>query len=199
MSRRFKTVLAATVLTASTAAADTWVVDKQHSNVNFQIRHLVSKVSGRFTDFQGTIEADSAKPEASSVEFTIKAASIDTSVEARDKDLRSANFFEVEKYPEISFKSTKFVPKGKDQFDVTGKLTIRGVTKDVTLPVSYLGMVKDPWGNEKTGFELGLTLNRKDYGIVWNKALDSGGVLLGDEVTLNITLEAAKKKEATTK
>ena len=199
MSRMFNAVLATALLTASTAAADTWVVDKNHSNVNFQVRHLVSKVSGRFTDFKGTVEANPAKPETSSVEFTITSTSIDTNVADRDKHLRSADFLDVEKYPELSFKSTKVVANGKDQFAVAGPLTIHGVTKEVTLPVTFLGSDKDPWGNERAGFETTLTLNRKDYGMVWNKTLDSGGVLLSDEVAITITIEATKKKEATAK
>jgi polyisoprenoid-binding protein YceI len=130
------------------------------------------------------------------VEFTLKAASIDTSNENRDKDLRGANFFDVEKFPEITFKSTSVKAAGKDRYDVTGTLTMRGVAREVTLPVSFLGFGKDPWGNEKAGFSTDVTLNRKDFGIVWNKALDSGGVLLGDEVWVSINLETAKKKEA---
>lgn len=199
MSRLFKAVLAAAVLTATTVHAESWAVDKNHSNVNFQIRHLMSKVNGRFTDFSGTIDADPAKPDAAAVEFTIKSASIDTGVADRDKHLRSADFFDVEKYPELTFKGTKVTAKGKDQFEVAGKLTIRDVTKDVTLPVSFLGTAKDPWGNDRAGFETTVTLNRKDFGIVWNKALDSGGMLLADEVLVTIALEAPKKKEAAAK
>lgn len=199
MSRLLKAVLAAAVLTATTAHAETWVVDKGHSNVNFQVRHLMSKVNGRFTDFSGTVEADAAKPEAAAVEFTIKSATIDTSNADRDKHLRTADFFDAEKYPEITFKGKKVTAKGKDQFEVAGTLTIRGIAKDVTLPVTFLGTGKDPWGNEKAGFETSVTLNRKDFGMVWNKTLDSGGVLLADEVLVTIALEAAKKKEAAAK
>src|SRR5262249_3020100 len=130
------------------------------------------------------------------VEFTIKAASIDTSNENRDKDLRSANFFDVEKFPEITFKSSKVKSAGKDRYDVTGTLNLHGVAKEVTLPVQFLGYGKDPWGNDRAGFSTDVTLNRKDFGIVWNKNLDSGGLLLGDEVWVSINLETAKKKEA---
>jgi polyisoprenoid-binding protein YceI len=138
--------------------------------------------------------ADAAKPENSSVEFTIKTASIDTNNEGRDKHLRSADFFDAEKFPEITFKSTKVVAKGKDKFDVTGPLTMHGVTKEVTLPVTFLGSQKDPQGNDKAGFEVAATLNRKDFGIVYNRALDAGGFVLGDEVWISINLETAKKK-----
>jgi len=186
----------AALLTQPALAADTYAVDKAHSEVSFQIRHLMAKVRGHFTDFTGTINADAVKPEASTVEFTIKAASISTANEDRDKHLRSADFFDVEKLPEISFKSTKIKLLGKDRYEVTGDFTLHGVTKAITLPVSFLGTAKDPWGNERAGFETTATVNRKDYGIVWNKALDAGSLLLGDEVAISISLESIKKKEA---
>ena len=187
--------LAAALLAASPLlAADTYAVDKGHSEAAFTIKHLVSKVSGRFTEFGGNITLDPAKPEQSSVEFTIKATSINTDNADRDKDLKSANFFDVEKNPEITFKSSKVTPAGKDKFNVDGSLTIRGVSKQVTLPVEFQGFAKDPWGNEKAGFALETTLNRKDYGIVWNKTLDQGGYLLGDDVKIVINLETTKKK-----
>ncbi|HLA79915.1 MAG TPA: YceI family protein [Vicinamibacteria bacterium] len=195
--RKLAFVLAAATLIAQPVlAADTYSVDKTHSDLSFQIRHLVGKVRGSFGDFSGTINADATKPEASTVEFTIKAASIDTANEDRDKHLRSADFFEVEKFPEISFKSTKVKLLGKDRYEVTGDFSMHGVTKPLTLPVSFLGSGKDPWGNERAGFETTTTLNRKDFGIVWNKTLDAGGLVLGDEVSVSITLEALKKKEA---
>ena len=155
----------------------------------------MTKVRGRFTDFAGTIVGDPAKPEAATVEFTVKTASIDTAQENRDKHLRSADFFDAEKFPEITFKSTKIKTAGKDKYDVTGNLTMHGVTKAVTLPVTYLGSV-GTGKDEKFGFEATTTLNRKDFGIVWNKALDTGGYMLGDEVTVTINIEAARKKEA---
>lgn len=195
MIRKLSLTAAAAFLAASPVLADTWIVDKTHSETSFQIRHLMGKVRGHFNDYAGTISADPAKPESASVEFTVKAASIDTADANRDKDLRSANFFDVDKFPEISFKSTKVKPAGKDKYDVTGSLTIHGVTKEVTLPVAFLGSGKDPWGNEKAGFSIDTTINRKDFGMVWNKALDQGGMLLGDDVAISINLEAAKKKE----
>lgn len=196
MIRKLSLTAAAALLAASPVLADTWVIDKSHSEASFQIRHMMSKVRGHFNDYAGTISVDPAKPESASVEFTVKAASIDTANERRDQDLRSANFFDTEKFPEITFQSTKVKAAGKDKYDVTGTLTMRGVAKEVTLPVSVLGFGKDPWGNDKAGFSIDATLNRKDFGIVWNKALDNGGVLLGDEVWVSINLEAAKKKEA---
>ncbi len=194
MLRRF--TLAILFLLASSLsllAADTYTIDKAHSDVSFRIRHFASKVRGRFTDFSGAIEADTAKPETSSVAFTIKAASIDTNNADRDNHLRTEDFFHVAKNPEITFKSSKITPTGKDTFNVTGTLTMRGVSKEITIPVAYLGSVKDPGGNERASFELSTTLNRKDYGINWNKALDVG-MMLGDDVEVTISLETVKKK-----
>jgi len=178
---------------AAMLSAETYVVDKNHSDASFRIRHFASKVRGRFADFEGTINADPAKPEASSVTFTIKTASIDTSQPDRDKHLKSADFFDVEKYPEITFKSSKMTPAGKDKYDVTGTLTMHGVSKEVTLPVTYLGTVKDPRGNERASFEIDTKLNRKDFGMTWNRALDAGGFMLSDDVDVEIALETMKK------
>jgi polyisoprenoid-binding protein YceI len=189
----FATLGAVVLATAAASAADTYTFDKVHSDVGFQIRHLVSKVRGRFTDYDGTIVVDRAKPEASSVELRIKAASIDTGNENRDKDLRSANFFEVDKYPEITFKSTKITPKGGDRYDVTGSLSMHGTSKEVTLSVTFLGFAK-MGPADKAGFETSTTLNRKDYGIVWNRPLDVGGTILGDDVLVSINVEANKKQ-----
>jgi len=195
MSIRSLSVLAAAFLAASPAvAADTYVIDKGHSEALFTIKHMMSRVTGRFSDLAGTINVDAANPAASSVEFTINAASIDTSVADRDKDLRSPNFLDVEKSPTITFKSSKVTSAGKDKFTVEGSLTMHGVAKQVSLPVEFLGYGKDPWGNDKAGFAVETVLNRKDYGLNWNKALDQGGLLLGDDVKVVISLEAAKKK-----
>jgi polyisoprenoid-binding protein YceI len=178
---------------APLSASDTYAIDKNHSSVEFRIRHFASKVSGRFGDFEGSIQADPAKPDASSVSFTIKTASVDTNNGHRDDDLRSPNFFDAAKFPEISFKSSKMTSTGKDQYAVTGTLTMHGVSKEVTLPVTYLGSAKDPRGNEHAGFELNTKLNRKDWGIDWNKTLDSGGLMLSDDVDVTIDLETVKK------
>ncbi|HEV8660454.1 MAG TPA: YceI family protein [Thermoanaerobaculia bacterium] len=196
--KQFRSILVSTLFLATLplfAASETFRIDKQHSSAEFKIRHMVGNVTGRFTDFAGVVNVDRGNPAASSVEFTIQTASIDTSTPDRDKDLRSSNFFDVDRYPTITFKSTKVTPaKTKDTYDVVGDLTIHGVTKRVTLPVAFLGFVKDPWGNERAGFELNTTLDRKDYGIVWNKALDQGGFVLGDDVKISINLETIKKK-----
>ena len=193
--KSFRFLFAAALLViAPLLAAETFKVDKAHSSADFKIRHLMSNVTGRFGDFDATIEIDRGNPAASTVEFTIDAASINTANDNRDKHLRSADFFDVEQYPTIAFKSTKIEPAGKDRYNVTGNLTMRGVTKVVTLPVAFLGFGKDPWGNERAGFEIETTLDRKDYGITWNKALDAGGYLLADDVKVTINLEAVKQK-----
>ncbi len=187
-------VAALATLAALPLRAETFTVDPAHSEVSFQIRHLVSQVRGRFNDFSGTIQLDTKNLAASSVDFHIKATSIDTNVADRDKHLRSADFFDVEKFPEISFKSESIAAAGKDKYNVTGTLTMHGVSKKVTLPVTYLGAIKDPFGGgSRAGFELETTLDRKDYGIIWNKALDSGSVMLGDDVKVAINLETVRK------
>jgi polyisoprenoid-binding protein YceI len=194
---KFRTLAVAALLASATSlfAAETFNVDKSHSEATFQVRHMMSKVSGKFDDFAGKIEVDRTKPGASSVEFTIKTASINTGVGDRDKHLRSADFFDADKYPEITFKSTKIVATTKKNvYAVTGDLTMRGVTKRLTIPVEFNGFGKDPWGNERAGFSLTTIVNRKDYAINWNKALDNGGFLLSDDVTINVNLEAQKAK-----
>jgi len=184
-------------LSASAAlAADTYVVDKAHSEATFQVRHIVTRVRGKFTDFTGTIQVDPAKPEASSVELTVKTASVDTGEPKRDDHLRSPDFFEAAKFPEMTFKSTRVKSVDKDRYEVTGTFTLRGISKELTLPVTFLGFAKDPWGNEKAGFETSVTLNRKDFGMLWNKTLDAGGVFLGDEVYVTVNIEANKQKAA---
>lgn len=196
MSRRLAVALSLLLSASPALAQDTWNVDKGHSEIGFQIRHFVTKVRGRFTDFSGTIVANPAKAEASSVEFAIKATSIDTDNENRDKDLRSSNFFDVEKFPDITFKSSKVKAASKDRYEVTGTLIMHGVSREVTLPVTFLGSVptKDRQGREgaKAGFETSLTINRKDFDITWNRALDNGGAMLGDDVLVQINLETNK-------
>jgi polyisoprenoid-binding protein YceI len=197
-----KTTLIALTMAALAApavrAADTWSIDTAHSEAGFQVRHLVSSVRGSFGKFEGAIVTDAARPGSSSVEFALEVASIDTGVADRDKHLRSADFFDAVQFPRIVFKSTSIKPTGKDTFDVTGNLTMRGVTRQITLPVTFLGSAKDPWGNDKAGFETAITLNRKDYGINWNKALDQGGFLLSDDVKVSISIAAVKQKPTPT-
>jgi len=188
--------LAANLAAESPAPApspEIYAVDKTHSEAVFQVRHLVTKVRGRFTDFEGVIRVDRTRPENSSVVFSIDAASVDTDVAERDTHLKSPDFFDVAKHPRITFVSSRITPRG-DRYDVTGTLTMRGVAHEVTLPVEFLGSARDPWGNERAGFELETKLDRKDYGISFNAALDNGGFLLGDEVRITINIEAIRHK-----
>jgi polyisoprenoid-binding protein YceI len=179
-----------TTSTAPVAAARSFTIDKSHSEVLFQVRHLVTKVRGRFTDFAGTVTFDPARPEQSSITFTIAAASVDTAAPDRDQHLRSDDFFAVETFPALTFVSSRVTKKSDDQYDVSGTLTIRGVAKEVTLPVIHLGEAKDPWGNLRAGFETEITINRKDYGLLWNAALETGGFLVGDEVKVSVSAQA---------
>jgi polyisoprenoid-binding protein YceI len=167
----------------------TYKIDKSHSEVLFQVRHLVTKVRGRFDDFEGTIAFDEGNPGASSVAVTIQATSIDTNEKDRDTHLRSGDFFDVERFPTLTFTSTS-VSGGGESYSVTGDLTIHGVTKQVTLPASFLGHAKDPWGNARVGFEAEITLNRKDFGLNWNAALEAGGFLVGDEIKVTLSAQA---------
>jgi polyisoprenoid-binding protein YceI len=177
-------------------AADTFNVDSSHSNVGFKIRHLISYVTGRFGDFKGSLLLDSADPTRSSATFTIQAASIDTAEPKRDAHLKSPDFFDVAKFPEMTFKSTKIAKVAGDSYKVTGSFTLHGVTREITIPVEFLGIAKDPWGNERAGFSTSFAIDRKDYGIVWNKVLDAGGTFVGDEVVASINLEMVKAKPA---
>ena len=173
---------------------DLYTIDRGHSEVAFRVRHLVTRVRGLFREFDGTIRLDRERPEESSVELRIRAASIDTNLAERDTHLRSADFLDVERHAEITFVSERIRALGQDFYQVTGVLTLRGVSKIVTLAVRPLGFATDPWGNEKAGFEAGLTVNRKDFGIVWNQTLDSGGLILGDNVEIVVNLETVKQR-----
>ena len=177
------------------SALEAWTVDKSHSTATFKVRHLMANMVGQFRTFDAKINLDRAKPENSSVEFTIDAASIDTGNANRDEHLRGADFFDVAKFPAITFKSTSIVAKSASEFAVTGDLTMHGVTRRVTLPVSFLGFGRTARG-EKAGFEIETTVNRKDFGIVWNKNLDDGGLLLGEDVKVSINLELDRKAPA---
>ena len=173
---------------ASAAGGHVYTVDRGHSSVNFRIRHLVSRVDGRFEDFGGTVAYDPAKPEASSVDIVVQAASIDTGHQRRDADLRSENFFDVTKFPTLTFKSVSVKRAAGKNLDVTGDLTMHGVTKRLTIPVEVLGIM--PFrGGLKGGFSTTFTVNRKDFAITWNRAVDQGGMLLGDDVEITVNLE----------
>jgi polyisoprenoid-binding protein YceI len=174
--------------------AATYQIDSEHTTVSFKIRHLFSNVQGDFKQFEGTIQYEPGKPDQASVEAVIQAASIDTNVEQRDKHLRSADFFDVEKFPTITFKSTQLTESSPETGKLEGLLTIHGVEKPVTLDVQMHGAGKDPWGNTRAGFTGTTKINRKDFGLTWNKALESGQVLVGEEVTINLEIEGILNK-----
>ncbi|MGH7897756.1 MAG: YceI family protein [Candidatus Binatia bacterium] len=178
------------VLTAA-AAATTYKIDPDHSSVAFQIRHLFTSVSGRFEKFEGVIRLDEKDPAKTSVEGSIDAASIDTNVARRDNHLRSPDFFDVEKFPKISFRTTSVsdVDTAAKTAKLHGLLTMHGVERPVVLEVAFLGSGKDPAGNTRAGFQASTTINRKDFGLDWNKALEAGGFLVGDEVKITIDAE----------
>jgi len=180
----------------SLAPAATWNIDTTHSNLEFKVRHFFSQVSGTFTDWQGTLEFDPADPTATEIDVTIQATSIDTKNEKRDNHLRSEDFFWVEKNPELSFRSTS-IEKAEDGYKVHGFLNMRGVEKPVILDAEFLGAGPDGWGGTRAGFSATTVVNRKDWGINWNKALDQGGAMLGDDVTITLDLEAVQASQKT--
>jgi polyisoprenoid-binding protein YceI len=172
----------------------TWNIDPSHSAVAFSVRHMVvSKTRGRFTKWSGQLRFDAEDPEISSVEVTIDPASIDTADAQRDAHLRSADFLDVEKFPTASFRSTNVEEVDSGRYRVTGDLTVHGVTKSVTLDVTYEGSGKDPWGGERAGFSGSTSIDRKDFGLRWNQALETGGVLVGDKVEITLEIEALKQ------
>lgn len=181
---------AAVVAPAAASTAITYAADKAHAHVGFTVRHMMSQVRGSFGDFSATIVKDDANLAASSVDFKIQATSIDTANENRDKHLRSEDFFFVEKFPEITFKSSRVEKVSDTEYKVTGDFTMRGVTKVMTLPVVLLGEMKTKEGKSVVGFSVNTKLDRKEFGINWNRALDAGGMLLSDEVAVEITMEA---------
>ena len=173
----------------TTTATRTYKIDKAHSEATFQVRYLLTKVRGRFSDFDGTIQFDEANPEKSTIDVTIQASSIDTNEADRDKHLRSGDFFAVDEFNTITFKSKRITKRSADTYDMVGDLTMHGVTKELTLPVTHLGAGKDPWGRDKIGFETEVTLNRKDFGLSWNTALEAGGFLIGDDVKVSVSVQ----------
>lgn len=188
--RMMSLTLALTLLPGLSLAAQKYEIDPQHSGVTFRIQHLViSKVSGHFDKFTGALEYDKGNIKSWKAEAKIDAASINTGVEARDKHLRSADFLEVDKFPDIAFKSTKVVAE-KGDAKLHGELTIRGVTKPVVLTLSIGGTTKDPWGNTRLGATATTKISRKDFGLTWNKALETGGVMVGDELEITLDIEA---------
>ncbi len=177
------------------AQAGSWDLDPAHTEVGFKIRHMmVTNVRGVFHDVKGTLQFDAADLGKSSIDVVIQAVSIDTGIEKRDNHLRSPDFFDVEKFPTLTFNSTKFEKIADGVFKVTGNLSIHGVTKEVVLDVEGLNQqVVDPWGGTRMGAFATTKINRKDYGLSWNKALEAGGWLVGDELTINLEVELVGK------
>lgn len=190
MRRVFVAMIATSVLLAAPAAwAKTYAIDQDHTSVTFKIKHLFSKVAGVFKEFEGTIEYDPAQPEQWSTSATIQAASIDTRVEKRDTHLRSKDFFHVEQYPTITFQSTQVTDVANGQGKLHGLLSIHGVEKPVVMDLTIHGAGQDPWGNERAGFTATVTINRKDFGLTWNEVLETGQLLVGEEVEITLEVE----------
>ena len=178
---------------ALTELTGTYTVDPAHTRIGFVARHaMVTKVRGSFDEFAGTAVLDGANPANSRVEVTIEAASIDTRNAQRDEHLRGNDFLAMQEYPKITFASTGVRQAGETTFEVTGDLTIKGVTNEITIPFEFEGAATDPFGNERVGFEGSVTINRRDYGVTWNAALEGGGVLVSDKVTLEFEISAIK-------
>ncbi len=190
--------LAAALSFPAAAATSTWQIDPNHSAAQFAVRHMaISTVRGAFNKLSGSVQLDDKDITKSSVEVTIDAASVDTRVPDRDKDLRSERFFDVEKYPTLTFKSTKIEQTEPGKLKVTGDLTIHGVTKQAVLEVEGLtAPVKDPWGNQRTAANATTKINRQDFGVKWNAKMDSGGWVVGDDVAITIDVELVQKGAA---
>lgn len=190
-------VAALSAAAAGFAAAEPFTVDTSHSHIEFSVRHLgISNVRGEFKDYNVNLLIDTESLPTSSVELAIAAKSIDTGVDRRDGHLRSSDFLDIDNHPEITFKSKSIRAKGDGEFEVTGDLTIRGVTRQVVMPVTLAGPIKDMGGNARVGIEGSLTINRQDYGVSWNRLLDSGGVVVSDEVKISFELEASHEAAA---
>ena len=182
------------VVSQAAAAVETYKIDPGHSQVGFSIRHFFSKVPGKFNTYEGTIALDPKDLSKSVVDVTIDTTSIDTGNKDRDSHLQSPDFFDVQKFPKMTFKSTSVVPQGTNKATMKGDLTLHGVTKPVTLEAEVLGFSPDPWGNYRGGFEARTKINRQDFGISWNKVVEGGGALLGDEVEIVINIEGVREK-----
>jgi polyisoprenoid-binding protein YceI len=174
-----------------------WNIDAAHSGINFSIRHMVvSKVRGRFATYNGAIDLDDSDLTRSTLTVSIDAASIDTGTAQRDQHLRSAEFFDVERFPELRYHSKRIEKLGRDHYRILGDLTIREVTREVALDVEYGGKAKDPWGNERAGFIAKASIDRKEFGLQWNQVLEAGGVLVGDRVDIELEIQAVKAAAA---
>lgn len=178
------------------AGAETarWEIDPDHSNIEFRVAHMVvSKTTGRFTDYKGFVEMDADAKTFKAIEATINAASVDTNHDKRDAHLRNADFLDVTLYPTMTFTMKSYKMQG-DGYTIVGDFTLRGVTKPVTLTGTFNGVAKDPWGNTRAGFSAEAKLNRKDFGMTWDKMLDNGGLIVGNEVHIRLDIECIKTK-----
>jgi len=195
--KKFVMVLAVVLTSVAVLRAETprvWKADLSHSRVDFTVTHLViSEVTGRFTDFSVTLRQGSDDFSGSDLEASIKTASINTDSERRDNHLRSDDFLNAAKYPEMTFKSTAFEKTGEGTFRITGDLTIRDVTKQVVLDATYKGGVKTPWGDERAGFVATTIINRFDYGVKWATTIDNGGLVAGKDVSITLRVELVKQ------
>jgi polyisoprenoid-binding protein YceI len=178
---------------STSPVSKTWNIDLAHSGVNFSVRHMVvSKVRGRFAKFSGKLELNEQDPTRSSVDVRIDAASIETGVAERDAHLRSPDFLDVENFPELTFTSKRVERVADDRYRVVGDLTIRGTTREVPLEVEAGGTTKDPWGNERAGFNARAQIDRRDFGLTWNTVIETGGVVVGDRVDIEIDVEGVR-------
>lgn len=181
----------------ASAQAETarWDIDPDHSLIEFRVAHMVvSKTAGRFLDYQGFVEMDADAKTFSAIEATINAASVNTNHERRDTHLRNADFLDVQQYPTMTYTMKQYKKQG-DAYSVVGDFTLRGVTKEVTLTGVFNGVTQDPWGNTRAGFSAEGKLNRKDFGMVWDKTLDNGGLVVGDDVQIRLEIECIKAKK----
>jgi polyisoprenoid-binding protein YceI len=171
-----------------------WALDPAHSSVEFSVKHMMfAKVNGAFNNFTASIEANPTDLTTANIEFNVDLSSVDTRNADRDNHLRSGDFFDVDNHPSMTFASTTIVKKGEGVYDVTGDLSLHGVTRPETFVVTFEGQGKDPWGNEKVGFTAEGKIKRSDFGLTWNAALETGGVLVGDEIKVSLVIQAAKE------
>jgi polyisoprenoid-binding protein YceI len=194
-SRKMSAVAGSEAQTATPSLAGTWTIDSAHSGVEFAVTHLmISKVKGRFTDISGTVVSDGT-PEGSRIDVEIGAASVSTHDAGRDTHLRSADFFDVEQFPTIRFVSTEVKADSEDEYRVMGDLTIRNVTRPIELKVTREGMGRDPWGSDRAGFSATTRIDRREFGLTWNQVLETGGVMVSNEVKLSVDVELTHKTE----
>ncbi len=191
--RKFLVLVAVLAVVAPALRAETYDIDSSHSQVGFRVKHLVGKVPGRFTGFSGTIEFTPGKPESWKVDAKIDPATVNTDNPKRDGHLKASDFFDVAKFPEMSFKSTKVTEVKGEKAKLHGDLTMHGVTKPVILDLEVGGTTKDPWGKTRAGFSATGTINRKDFGISYNSVLDNGGLMLGEDVAISLDIESVLK------